>query len=144
MNEDKELQQLFDQYQPTLSDSQLFMNRLERKLEMIDEVRQAQAAELRHYRWAVVVALLVGIVIGGGLLGFLLHGPANQPLLHFNTNFYPLLFLAHNSHLIAALFVSLMMAGCFIALLNTTEHLWQNRWRSIWQEWRWRVSEGNK
>lgn len=131
MNEDKELQQLFDQYQPTLSDNQLFMNRLERKLAMIDEIRQTQAAQLRHYRWAIVVALLAGIGIGGAFLTFLLQMPTDQPLVSFNINFYPLLFLEQNSHFVVALLVSLMMAGCFLALLNTTEQLLQIRWRSM-------------
>ena len=42
MNDDKRIQELFDSFNPALNDSELFNNRLERKLAMIDEIRQAQ------------------------------------------------------------------------------------------------------
>ena len=45
MNDDLNIQQLFDIYRPTLADSERFNQRLERKLALIDEIRQEQAAD---------------------------------------------------------------------------------------------------
>ena len=59
MNDDIRLQALFDSFQPTPTDSDLFTERLERKLALIDEIRQAQAAQLRRYRLAVVAAFVI-------------------------------------------------------------------------------------
>lgn len=121
MNDDMRLQELFDSYHPTLVDSELFNQRLERKLAMIDEIRQAQVAQKHRYRVAVVAAFVTGIIIGGGLLAFILAAPSDVPLFTFGINFYPLLFIEQNSRLISALLTSLMIAFVIIAVLNTNE-----------------------
>ncbi len=121
MNDDRRLQELFDSYDPTLTDSELFNQRLERKLAMIDEIRQAQAAQIRRYRIAVVAAFIVGIILGGVLLAFILSTPTDVPLFTFGINFYPIIFIEQNSRLISALLISLMIAFSIIAVLNTKE-----------------------
>ena len=121
MNDDMRLQELFDSYHPTLVDSELFNQRLERKLAMIDEIRQAQVAQKHRYRVAVVAAFVTGSIIGGGLLAFILAAPSDMPLFTFSINFYPLLFIEQNSRLISALLTSLMIAFVIIAVLNTNE-----------------------
>ena len=121
MNDDRKLQELFDSYDPTLTDSELFNQRLERKLAMIDEIRQAQAAQIRRYRIAVVAAFIVGIILGGVLLAFILSTPTDVPLFTFGINFYPIIFIEQNSRLISALLISLMIAFSIIAVLNTKE-----------------------
>lgn len=121
MNDDRRLQELFDSYDPMLTDSELFNQRLERKLAMIDEIRQAQAAQIRRYRMAVVAAFIVGIILGGVLLAFILSTPTDVPLFTFGINFYPIIFIEQNSRLISALLISLMIAFSIIAVLNTKE-----------------------
>jgi predicted membrane protein len=130
MNDDIKLQdslrastfeELFDSFHPTLADSELFNQRLERKLAMIDEIRQSQATQIHRYRMAVVAAFVAGIVLGGGLLTFILSTPSNVPLFTFGINFYPLLFIEQNSRLISVLLTSLMIAFSVIAILNTNE-----------------------
>lgn len=136
MNDDIRLQdplrastfeELFDHFQPTLTDSDLFTERLERKLALIDEIRQAQAAQIRRYRMAVVAAFVAGIVLGGGLLAFILATPSDTPLFTFGINFYPLLFLEQNSRLIVALISSLMIAFCIVAIMNSSEMISKQR-----------------
>lgn len=114
-------EELFDSYHPTLADRELFSQRLERKLAMIDEIRQSQAAQIRHYRMAVVAAFVAGILLGSGLLAVILTSPTEVPLFTFGINFYPLLFIEQNSRLISALLTSLMIASCIISILNTSE-----------------------
>ena len=130
MNDDIKLQdslhastfeELFDSYRPMLADSELFNQRLERKLAMIDEIRQSQAAQIRRYRMAVVAAFVAGIVLGGGLLTFILSTLSDVPLFTFGINFYPLLFIEQNSRLISALMASLMIAFIIISILNPNE-----------------------
>lgn len=121
MNDDIRLQAFFDHFQPTLTDSNLFNQRLERKLALIDEIRQAQAAQIRRYRMAVVAAFVTGIVFGGGLLTFILATPIDVPLFSFGINFYPLLFIEQNSRLIVALISSLMITFCIVAMMNAQD-----------------------
>ena len=123
MNDDKRLQVLFDNYRPTLTNSKQFNQRLERKLAMIDEIRRAQAVQIRRNRMAVVAAFVIGIIIGSGLLAFILSSPTDAPLFTFGTNFYPLLFIEQNSRIISALLTSLMIAFSIIAVLNIREQV---------------------
>ena len=121
MNDDRRLQELFDSFNPALADSELFKQRFERKLAMIDEIRQSQAAQIRRYRMAVVAAFVASIVLGSGLLALVLSAPTDVPLFTFGVNFYPLVFIEQNSRLISALLASLMIAFCIIAMMNTSE-----------------------
>ena len=130
MNDDIRLQdslrastfeELFDSYQPMLNDRELFNQRLERKLALIDEVRQVQVAQIHCYRMAVVAAFVTGVILGTGLLAFILATPSDVPLFTFGINFYPLLFIEQNSRIISALLTSLMIAFGIIAVLNTKE-----------------------
>lgn len=131
MNDDMRLQTLFDRFHPTLTDSSEFTQKLERKLALIDEIRQAQATQTRRYRIAVVAAFVAGIIFGGGLLAFILSTPSDAPLFTFGINFYPLLLIEQNSRLISALLTLLMTAVVVIVALNTTEQLDRLRPRSI-------------
>lgn len=121
MNDDIRLQALFDSFQPTPTDSDLFTERLERKLALIDEIRQAQAAQIRRYRLAVVAAFVAGIVFGGGVLAFILSTPIDVPLFSFGIKFYPFLCIEQNSRLISVLLTSLMIIFCIVAMMNTQD-----------------------
>ena len=121
MNDDIRLQELFDDFRPTLTDIEQFSSQLERRLAMIDEIREAQAAQLRRYRMAVVAAFVVGIVFGSVLLAVILATPSEEPLFSFGINFYPLHFIEQNSRLISALLTSLMITISIVAILNTSE-----------------------
>jgi predicted membrane protein len=121
MNDDIRLQALFDSFQPTPTDSDLFTERLERKLALIDEIRQAQAAQIRRYRLAVVAAFVAGIVFGGGVLAFILSTPIDVPLFSFGIKFYPFLCIEQNSRLISVLLTSLMITFCIVAMMNTQD-----------------------
>lgn len=121
MNDDIRLQALFDSFQPTPTDSDLFTERLERKLALIDEIQQAQAAQIRCYRMAVVAAFVAGIVFGGGVLAFILSTPIDVPLFSFGIKFYPFLCIEQNSRLISVLLTSLMITFCIVAMMNTQD-----------------------
>ena len=121
MNDDIRLQELFDDFRPTLTDSEQFSSQLDRRLAMIDEIREAQAALLRRYRMAVVAAFVAGIVFGSVLLAVILATPSEVPLFSFGINFYPLHFIEQNSRLISALLTSLMITISIVAILNTCE-----------------------
>ena len=67
LKQDDNLQQLFDDFHPTLSDNDQFMQSLSSKLDAIDYITQRQLAQKRCYRRTLVITLVAGIV-GGGLL----------------------------------------------------------------------------
>lgn len=121
MNDDIRLQELFDSFHPTLADSNLFNQRLDRKLKMIDEIKQAQTNQIRHYRMAVVAAFVAGIIFGSVIFAIILTTPSDVPLFSFGINFYPLMLIEQNSRLISMLLTSLIIAFCIVAMMNMNE-----------------------
>ena len=121
MNDDIRLQELFDSFHPTLVDSNLFNQRLDRKLKMIDEIKQAQTNQIRHYRMAVVAAFVAGIIFGSVIFAIILTTPSDVPLFSFGINFYPLMLIEQNSRLISMLLTSLIIAFCIVEMMNINE-----------------------
>lgn len=121
MNDDIRLQELFDSFHPTLADSNLFKQRLDKKLKMIDEIKQAQTNQIRHYRMAVVAAFVAGIIFGSVIFAIILTTPSDVPLFSFGINFYPLMLIEQNSRLISMLLTSLIIAFCIVAMMNINE-----------------------
>ena len=64
MNEDKFLKDLLTDYHPQLSDDRQFMEKLQRQMELVEEVKAYQRAETRKNRQLSVWMLAVGIVVG--------------------------------------------------------------------------------
>lgn len=64
MNEDKFLKDLLADYHPRLSDDRQFMGRLQRQMELVEEVKAYQRAETRKNRRLSIWMLAVGIVVG--------------------------------------------------------------------------------
>ena len=64
MNEDKFLKDLLSDYHPQLSDDVAFMQRLQRQMELIEEVKAYQRAESRRNKLTSLKLLAVGIVLG--------------------------------------------------------------------------------
>lgn len=64
MNEDKFLKDLLADYHPQLSDDNAFMQRLQRQMELIEEVKAYQRAESRKNKLTSLKLLVVGIVLG--------------------------------------------------------------------------------
>ena len=64
MNEDKFLKDLLSDYHPQLSDDNAFMQRLQRQMELIEEVKAYQRAESRKNKLMALKLLVVGVVLG--------------------------------------------------------------------------------
>ena len=64
MNEDKFLKDLLVDYHPQLSDDNAFMQRLQRQMELIEEVKAYQRAESRKNKLMSLKLLVVGVVLG--------------------------------------------------------------------------------
>ena len=64
MNEDKFLKDLLSDYHPQLSDDRTFMERLQRQLELIEEVKAYQRVENRKNKLMSLKLLAVGVVLG--------------------------------------------------------------------------------
>ena len=64
MNEDKFLKDLLSDYHPQLSDDKTFMQRLQRQMELIEEVKAYQRAESQKNKLMSLKLLVIGVVLG--------------------------------------------------------------------------------
>ena len=64
MDEDKYLKDLLTDYQPKLTDDAPFMQRLQRQMALIDEVKAYQRAEKRKNKRFSIIMLVIGIALG--------------------------------------------------------------------------------
>lgn len=64
MNDDKLLKDLFAGFEPQLSDSDTFIDRLSSRLDSVEMVRQRNAACSRFNRRSALIAACAGFVVG--------------------------------------------------------------------------------
>ena len=122
MTKDKELEDLFLAQKPHFDDSAEFMEKLTKRLDAVEFVKQYQERTLRRYKMAMVAVFVVGIISGGISTWWLLSTPANEPLFNFNVQTSFLVWLVQNSRLLAATGLSLLMTlGICVVISNILE-----------------------
>lgn len=116
MEKDKELEALFLAQKPTFDDSAEFMQKLTKRLDAVEIVKQYQERTLRRYRIVIAVAFVVGIISGTVSTIWLLSSPIEVPSVNFQTQTTFLLWFIQNSRLLAAVFFPMLMtfAACVI------------------------------
>ena len=116
MEKDKELEALFLAQKPHFDDDDEFMQKLTKRLDAVEIVKQYQERTLRRYRIVIAVAFVVGIISGTASTIWLLSSPIELPSVNFQTQTTFLLWLIQNSRLLAAAFFPMLMtfAACII------------------------------
>ena len=118
MEQKDTLQELFNGYTPDLGQEDLFMQHLEKKLQAVEYIKQMQDRQLRRYRYAIIAAFLMGVIVSGGLLVYIMDNPIGQPTFSFGIHSMPFLFLEQNSRMISLTGLSLLMGTGIIVLIN--------------------------
>ncbi len=118
MMKDKELELLFLAHRPSFDDKDEFMMRLERKLDAVEYLRQYEEANLRYYKYAMIAAFILGIVVGGVFLTFVLQMPQDVPLFAFNATSGILLFLEQHSRMFATAALSLLLCFGIVSIIS--------------------------
>ena len=118
MEQKDTLQELFNGYTPDLGQEDLFMQHLEKKLQAVEYIKQMQDRQLKRYRYAIIAAFLMGVIVSGGLLVYIMDNPIGQPTISFGIHSMPFLFLEQNSRMISLTGLSLLMGTGIIVLIN--------------------------
>jgi hypothetical protein len=127
MEKDKTIEALFLAQKPTFDDSADFMAALNKRLDAVEYVRQHQEATIRRYRMAMVAAFVVGILVGGFAVGYLLLAPINTPLFTFDEQKGFWLWLSENSRLIATTILSLLMTVGIVSIFINIQDIQRMR-----------------
>ena len=115
---DKALEELFLAQRPKFDDKDEFMARLTKKLDAVEYLRQYEEATLRRYKYAMLAVFVVGIVVGGALLAFVLSTPSELPLLTFHASSGILLAIEQYSRTVATITLSLIVGLGIICIVS--------------------------
>lgn len=117
MTKDKALEKLFLAQKPSFDDGDAFMAALDKRLDAVEFLVQYQEKKKRQYRYCMVVALLIGLVIGCGMMVFAFAlQPAPAAMIHVQADVFRL--LSDNARIIAITILSLLISGSIIVIFN--------------------------
>ena len=138
MTKDKALEELFLAQKPHFDDSTEFMEKLTKRLDAVEYLKQYQERTLHRYMVMVVAVFVVGIICGVGSTIWLLSAPANEPLFNFQVQTGFLLWLAQNSRLLVAASLSLLMTVGICSIISNVQDIIEMR-RSMKEKRVWLV-----
>ena len=119
MTKDKSLEKIFLTQKPVFNDQDIFLQKLEKKLDAVEFIKQYEEARLRHYKYAMVAAFVLGIVSGGVSLTFILRMPIDEPLFTFDVASGFLLTLQQNSRITISIALMLFLSYAVIGIINS-------------------------
>ena len=118
MEKDDTLAQLFNNYIPDLQDKDDFMDRLQRKLDAVEFIRQRQEKQLRLYRYGLLAAFALGMITSGILLSIIWTTPAEQTMPTFSLLPASLVFLQEHFRTTSFIAIAILMSASTIALIT--------------------------
>lgn len=119
MTKDKSLEKIFLTQKPVFNDQDIFLQKLERKLEAVEFIKQYEESHLRRYKYAMIAAFVLGIVSGGVSLTFILRMPIDEPLFTFDVASGFLLTLQQNSRITISIAIMLFLSYAVIGIINS-------------------------
>ena len=123
MEQKDTLQELFNGITPDLGQDDLFMQRLEKKLQAVEYIKQMQDKQLRQYRYAVMAAFVLGVVVSGVMFAIILGEPADLPTFSFGIESLPFLLLEENSRMLSLTGLAMLMSAGIIVIVNMWQEL---------------------
>lgn len=118
MKKDKALEEIFLAARPTFDDGDAFIAKLEKRLDAVEYLKQYEEACIRRYRYAMLAAFVLGIVLGGGAIALMLAMPAEQPLFSFGVENALLVALGQYSRYAALVLVSALVCLAVVSIVN--------------------------
>lgn len=118
MTKDKALEELFLAQKPMFDDQDAFMQKLERRLEAVEFIKQHEEANLRRYKYAMIATFVMGLLSGSALFAFVLTTPTYIPLLTFNASSEGLSFIQQNLRPIVLCGLMLFISYGIISIAN--------------------------
>lgn len=119
MTKDKSLEKIFLTCKPAFDDQDIFLQKLERKLDAVEFIKQYEETRLRRYKYAMIAAFVLGLVSGGVSLTFILRMPIDEPLFTFDVASGFLLTLQQDSRIIISIALMLFLSYVVIGIINS-------------------------
>lgn len=118
MMKDKALEELFKAQRPVFEDKDKFMAQIEKKLDAVEFLRKYEEANLRRYKYVMVATFVMGIVVGGFMLAYILSVPADVPLVAINATSDFMLYFEQNSRMLASWALMLFLSFGIVSIIS--------------------------
>lgn len=118
MKKDKALEELFLAARSTFDDGDAFIQKLEKRLDAVEYLKQHEEACIRRYRYAMLATFVLGLALGGGAIAMMLNAPADQPLFTFGAESGMLLLLGQYSRFAAVILLSGLVCLTIVSIVN--------------------------
>ena len=122
-DKDKTLEQIFGDFTPDLGNGDAFMARLDRKLDAVEFIKARQEKQLRQYRYAVMAAFVLGVVVSGVMFAIIFGESSDLPTFSFGIESLPFLLLEENSRMLSLTGLAMLMSAGIIVIVNMWQEL---------------------
>lgn len=131
MMKDKALEELFKAQRPVFEDKDKFMAQIEKKLDAVEYLRKYEEANLRRYKYVMVATFVMGIVVGGFMLAYILSVPADVPLVAINATSDFMLYFEQNSRMLASWALMLFLSFGIVIIISNMLDILKHRDLSV-------------
>lgn len=121
MKKEDILEQIFQDYKPSLESNECFMEKLNQRLDAVEYIKQVQDKQIRRYKYLVIAAFVLGILCSSVLFAFILILPETAFTFSFETEIKGLSFLEQNSRLLSLAFIAGIISFAIISIIRNIQ-----------------------
>lgn len=127
MTKDKSLEDVFLSHHIEIDDKDEFMAKLDQRLDTVEYLHQHEEATIRQYKYALIIAFVVGLASGCALLAFVLSAPLDMPIFTFDATSTILLLIERYSRMITIAALSLLLGVGVVKVIDEFTEIIQMR-----------------
>ena len=129
MKSNDSLENLFKEFNPTMSSEQAFMNKLNRKLEAVEYIKQMQEQQAKRQRYTMLVAIILCTIISTAVIALMQSESLVLSGISFSLRAVPYMLSSENLRAISIIILSFSVSAAMIAIISIWYEIGQ--WRDI-------------
>ena len=129
MKSNDSLENLFKGFNPTMSSEQAFMNKLNRKLEAVEYIKQMQEQQAKRQRYTMLVAIILCTIISTAVIALMQSESLVLSGISFSLRAVPYMLSSENLRAISIIILSFSVSAAMIAIISIWYEIGQ--WRDI-------------
>lgn len=129
MKSNDSLENLFNEFNPTMSGEQTFMNKLNRKLEAVEYIKQMQEHQAKRQRYTMLVAIILCTIISTAVIALMQSESLVLSGISFSLRAVPYMLSSENLRAISIIILSFSVSAAMIAIISIWYEIGQ--WRDI-------------
>lgn len=129
MKRSDSLESLFNSFNPTMTNEQAFMDKLNRKLEAVEYIKQMQERQIKRQRYLMLIAVVLCTIVCTAVITVMKEESLVLSGFSFSLRALPYMLSPENLRVISIIILSLSISGAMIALISIWQEL--GHWHDI-------------